>query len=162
MRPALPTLRFRAFTDDDLAVLSPWLLEAGLGVPAGVSKEQLGRRLREDRRIVCRTALGDRRHIVGFFRLDLAPDNTAELTLIVAPRRRRSGIGRYLVEAALVEARKLGLKALVAVVQAHNVPALRLFADVGFEPVERTLPGYAVLERMVHRADHKPPIEVVP
>lgn len=162
MADAAPRLQYRAFTDDDLSVLGPWLLEAGLLVPSGVSREQLGRRLREDSHIVCRTALSERRRVVGFFRLDLAPDNTAELTLIVAPRSRRSGIGRHMIEAALAEARRLGLKGLVVVVQDGNHAALRLFADAGFEPAGRDLAGYAVLQRMVHRADHKPPIEVVP
>ena len=155
-------LRYRAFSDEDLAVLAPWLLQAGLGVPAGVSREQWGRRLREDARIVCRTATGERRAVVGFFRLDLAPDNTAEITLIVAPRLRRRGIGRELIEYALGEARRLGLKAVVAVVKDSNQDAIRLFGDVGFELSGRGMPGYWVLERMVHRADHKPPIEVVP
>ena len=157
-----PTLRFRAFSDDDLSVLGPWLLQAGLGVPAGVSREQLGRRLREDAHIVCRTALGNRHSVVGFFRLDLAPDNTAELTLIVAPRLRRCGIGRYLIESALHEARRLGLKGLVGVIQDANQCAIRLFLDAGFDVGSRVLAGYQVLQRMVHRADHKPPIEVVP
>ena len=154
-------LRFRAFEDQDLGVLAPWLFQAGLGLPAGVSREQLGRRLREDKRIICRAALGHRRQVVGFFRLDLAPDGTAEVTLIVAPSQRNKGIGRRLLDAALAEARGHGLRGLVAVVRDTNRSAIRLFQDKGFERGERALSGYVVLERMVHQAENKPPIEVV-
>ena len=161
MADRAPALRYRKFRDEDLQILSPWLVAAGLGVPPGVSREQWGRRLREDARIVCRAGTGRDHQVVGFFRLDLAPDNTAEITLIVAPGRRRQGFGRALLEASLAEARRIGLRRLIAVVDVANQAACTFFQDAGFERSGRPMEGYVLLERMVHRADHKPPIEIV-
>ncbi len=99
---------------------------------------------------------------IGFVRLDLAPDRSAELTLIVDPRHRRRRIGHALVERALEEARRLGLRRIVALVRPENEPALRLFAAQGFEPSGTRMIGFEHLVRVVHRADRERPLEIVP
>jgi ribosomal protein S18 acetylase RimI-like enzyme len=155
-------LRCRPFTDQDLGLLRPWLADAGLGVPDAISRTELLKRLCGDDRIICRAALSGRGLVVGFYRMDLAPDATAEVTLIVAPSKRRRGYGRMLLEAAIAEARTLRLRGLVAVIAESNRAAIRLFLDAGFDQASRRLPGFMLLERMVHQADHVSPIEIVP
>ena len=54
------------------------------------------------------------------------------LTLAVAPRARRSGLGRALVEALAGEARALGAKALFLEVAADNGAAISLYDQAGF------------------------------
>jgi ribosomal protein S18 acetylase RimI-like enzyme len=154
-------LEFRPFAEADAELLGRWLHTAGLGVPQGLGSGAWGRRVVADPRIVCRAAVvaGDP---VGFYRLDLAPDRTAELTLIVAPGRRRQGIGRVLLEAMLGEARQRGLRGVVAVVQETNVPALSFFRAAGFEESGVAMPGFVHLARLVHRADRQPPLEISP
>ena len=81
-------LSFRPFEAGDLDVLERWLGDAGLRPSARVRRDLRIRRLTDDDRIVTRLvdSGGD---AVGFFRLDLAPDRSAELTLLVAAGRRR-------------------------------------------------------------------------
>ena len=114
-----------------------------------------------DARIQALTALAGR-SAIGFVRLDLAPDRSAELTLIIDPRHRRRGGGCALVEKALDEARRLGLRRLCALVRPDNEPALRLFADCGFESTATRVVGFVHLARVVHRADRESPLEIVP
>jgi phosphinothricin acetyltransferase len=57
---------------------------------------------------------------------------TAELSVYVAPARRRTGIARRLVQHALERAPSLGLATLLGFVFGHNEPSLRLFAELGF------------------------------
>ncbi len=54
------------------------------------------------------------------------------LTLGVAPRFRRQGLGRQLVEALLVEAVAQGANDVVLEVRVSNVPARLLYQGVGF------------------------------
>ncbi|GIU95475.1 MAG: acetyltransferase [Gaiellaceae bacterium] len=75
--------------------------------------------------------------IVG--RLSLARDlhpasrHVADLGLMVAADRRRRGIGRMLLEAALAWARDAGVTKLELHVFPWNEPAIRLYESVGFE-----------------------------
>lgn len=161
MHKAPPGLEFRPFVEADAEVLGGWLEAAGLGVPAGLGTGAWGRRVVADPRIVCRAALLEQR-VVGFFRLDVAPDRTAEVTLITAPDERRRGLGRGLLEGALASARRRGLRGLIAVVQDSNHAALGFFAQVGFETSGVVMPGFVHLVRMVHRADRQPPLEITP
>jgi phosphinothricin acetyltransferase len=57
---------------------------------------------------------------------------TAELSVYVAPARRRTGIARRLVQHALERAPSLGLATLLGFVFGHNEPSLRLFTELGF------------------------------
>ncbi len=154
-------LAFRGFEPSDLATVGPWLEAAGLGVPPGASHNLWGRRLQDDPRIVYRAGLDDG-ELVGFFRLDVAPDQCAEVTLLVAPERRRGGLGRQLLEGALAMARELGLRKLVAEVQEGNRAAFAFFTDAGFEDTGRRGSGFVQLERSVHRSAGQTPLEISP
>ena len=131
-------------------------------LPGSVARQVWANRMAGgDSRIHALAALHGR-FAIGFLRLDLAPDRSAELTLIVDPRHRRRGVGRLLVERALDEARRRGLRRLVALVRPDNEAALRLFADCGFEPSGSHVVGFEHLARVVHNADRERPIEIVP
>lgn len=161
----------RPFRAEDLPALSAWLSDAGLGVPIQVVPVSLARRLLEDGRIRVWTATrsgpsGDLVEPVerpaGFVRLDLAPDRTAELTMIVAADERRRGLGRALLDHAVHEARKRGLRKLIAVVATDNDAGRAFFGECGFEPSGTAIPGFDHLERYVHRSDLQTPLEIVP
>ncbi len=70
---------------------------------------------------------------------------TAEVSVYVAPDRRRRGVGRALLAHALGAAPGLGLRTLLAFVFAHNAPSLTLFAAHGFAEWGR-LPRVAELD----------------
>lgn len=162
MRKSAPALRFRAFELADVGFLGPWLRAAGLGVPSGIEAGDWGRRLLEDPRIICRVASGEGGSPLGFFRLDFAPDRTAEVTVIVDPEERRRGIGGRLLEEALVEARRAGLRRLLAVTEEGNRAGQEFFLTLGFEVAATSMPGFIQLARVVHGAGRQPPLEIVP
>jgi L-amino acid N-acyltransferase YncA len=58
---------------------------------------------------------------------------TAEISVYVAPRRHRTGIGRTLLAKAVEAAPQLGLKTLLGFIFGHNEPSLRLFSRFGFQ-----------------------------
>lgn len=58
---------------------------------------------------------------------------TAELSVYVAPRRRRAGVGRALLAHAIASAPRLGLRTLLGFVFGHNAASLGLFDGFGFE-----------------------------
>lgn len=62
-----------------------------------------------------------------------AYDATAEVSVYVAPERRREGIGRALLALALERAPDLGLSTLLGLVFAHNAASVTLLGGVGFE-----------------------------
>lgn len=76
-------------------------------------------------------------HLVGCGALHLFSPELAEVkTLVVDPARRGHGIGPRLVEALLVEARRVGVRRVFALTD--NVP---FFVRAGFTPVDKeTLP----------------------
>jgi ribosomal protein S18 acetylase RimI-like enzyme len=157
-----PELCFRRFRAADVTVVGPWLRQAGFDLPARIDPDVWGRRLERDPRIVCEAALDPAGVVAGFYRLDLAPDRSAEITLIVDPGRRGLGIGSAVLATALASARRLGLRRLLAVVQTENTAAEAFFRDAGFENAGVYLPGFVHLARIVHRADRQPPIEISP
>ena len=57
---------------------------------------------------------------------------TAEVSVYVAPERRRAGVARGLIWHALDRAPALGLATLLGFIFGHNEPSLRLFAEFGF------------------------------
>ena len=67
------------------------------------------------------------------FRKKPAYHATAEVSVYVAEKYRRQGVGRRLLEEAIRRAPALGLKTLTAGAFAHNGPSLRLFEGFGFE-----------------------------
>jgi ribosomal protein S18 acetylase RimI-like enzyme len=158
----LQELRFRPFEVSDAGVLDRWLRRVGLGVPRGLLEGEWTRRLLGDGRIYMRLAVDAAGRTLGFVRLDIAPDRTAEITLIADPDRLRRGIGTSLLEHALAEMRTRGLGRMLAVVDIDNRAGREFFLAAGFEIARSPLPGFDHLERVVHRADRQPPLEIVP
>lgn len=158
-QPETPT-RFRDFEPGDAPELFAWLDGAGLACPSAVQGALWIERICSDPRILCVTGTEADGAIFGFFRLDVAPDRTAELTLIVGPDGRRRGRGSKLLEAALVRARELRLRRLLAVVAETNQKAQRFFARRGFEPTGVWLPQTVHLARVVHGSQAEPPLEI--
>jgi L-amino acid N-acyltransferase YncA len=58
---------------------------------------------------------------------------TAEISIYVANGWQGRGIGRTLLERAVDEAPRLGLRTLLGFIFGHNTPSLRLFERLGFE-----------------------------
>jgi len=74
-----------------------------------------------------------------------AYDGTVELSVYVDERFRRRGVGRALLEEAVVRAPSLGIKAMLGLIFAHNELSLKLFEQLGFERWG-LLPRVAILE----------------
>jgi GNAT superfamily N-acetyltransferase len=108
-----------------------------------------------------RTSRG-KTEIVGNVSLNRAPGNRRWwiiCNVVVQEEHRRQGIGRRLTEAAIAEARHLGAEGVVLQVYQHNLPAFRLYTDLGFrqaagetlmwlravrEVQPREVPGYEI------------------
>ncbi len=160
MRKTLDSIRFRSFVQGDVDLLGAWLRASGLGVPEGIAPSSWGRRLAADPMIKCRAACGPRGEVLGFYRLDLAPDHSAEITLIVDPRCRRLGVGRLMISEILEEARQTGIKKLLAVVEEGNEAGRDFFPGFGFETKARGVPGYLHFERIIHGGEQLPPLDI--
>lgn len=153
-------MQLRPLAPRDLRLIAPWLHAAGLGVPAGVCHKSWGERLASDQGIVCRVAVA-RGGTVGFFRLDLAPDRTAEVTVCVAPARRRRGLGRQLLDAAMAEARERGMRHVVAAVRTDNTAGRAFFVAAGFAEVASAVPGFVHFRGAVAVPD-RPRLQLAP
>lgn len=95
----------------------------------------------------------------GLVRLDCAPDGVAEITMVVAPERRRGGHGRQMFQEALSRARDVGMRRLVAYVDIQNEAAKAFFAEVGFESAG--ISGSRIrMDRIVHAGGHMAPLDV--
>ncbi|MCB9887032.1 MAG: GNAT family N-acetyltransferase [Planctomycetes bacterium] len=157
-------IHVRPFCLADAGEVEPWLQGPGLSLPPGAARQQWPHRLLADARIVARVAVHGAR-LVGFVRLDSGPDRVADLTLVVSPEYRRRGLGRLLFDAALVSARQLGLRQLVASVDTGNAVAIDFFVDRGFvfedgAAVGACTSGRYLLTRIVHAGDHREPLEI--
>jgi ribosomal protein S18 acetylase RimI-like enzyme len=76
--------------------------------------------------------------LVGNVSLNRAPGSRLRwiiCNVVVQDAYRRQGIGRQLTEAAIDEARALGAEGVVLQVYEDNLPALRLYTDLGFREV---------------------------
>jgi ribosomal protein S18 acetylase RimI-like enzyme len=160
MSHASQTLLFRPFAAEDADLLSRWLTAVGLGVPPGVATETWATRLVQDPHISCWAAHDRRGTTLGFLRLDTAPDLQAEITLIVAPGQRRTGIGGLLLDEALNQARTRGICKVRAVVDETNAAARKFFDAAGFSANGHNTPGHVHLHRLIHRAERQPPLEI--
>ncbi len=154
-------IRFRPFCAGDAELLGRWLSAAGLGAPPWVASQTWVDRMISDPRISCRAAIRDGRE-VGFCRLDIAPDRSAEVTMIASPDELRTGVGSALLNDALEQARDLGLRRLTALVQTDNSVGFSFFTEAGFEETLPPVPGFLHLCRIVHRARSVPPLEIRP
>lgn len=152
------SLQLRPFVLADAGAVEPWLAGPGLSLPGGLLRQQWPQRLLADARIKALIAEANGKRI-GFVRLDCGPDQVAEVTLVVAPGCRRFGFGSAMFLAALHQARRLGLRGLIASIDAQNHPALAFFAEQGF--VQDGMVGDRVrMRRLVHAGDHAPPLDI--
>ena len=85
-----------------------------------------------------------------------------ELTVIVAPHRRRSGIGLQIFAEVLKQARARGLRKILAVVSEANEDGLAFFDDAGFDRAGDQHSQHVHLQRLVHCAERQPPLEIQP
>jgi len=146
-------IRLRPFGLLDATTVASWLDGPGLGVPAGPVGSRWAERLIADARVCAWVAVAGNEP-VAFVRLDVGPDRVAELTLAVAPRRRRTGIGTTVLGMALHQANALRVRRVHAIVDAANGPALAFFAECGFE--EDGVPGAARrFVRWIHDGDRE-------
>ncbi len=67
------------------------------------------------------------------FRKKPAYRATAEVSVYVAEKHRRKGVGRRLLGEAIRRSPELGIKTLTAGAFAHNYPSLRLFEGFDFK-----------------------------
>ncbi|WP_315788946.1 GNAT family N-acetyltransferase [Fischerella sp. JS2] len=58
---------------------------------------------------------------------------TAEVSIYVAPKYHRHGLGKQLLSQAINQSPCLGIKNLLGFIFAHNHPSLQLFAKFGFQ-----------------------------
>lgn len=79
---------------------------------------------------------------IGFALVRVAADEGELLTLAVADSHRRLGAGRALLQTAIDHARTAGAKCLFLEVDAGNVAALALYAQLGFVVVGRRASYY--------------------
>ncbi len=74
-----------------------------------------------------------------------AYNGTAEISVYIHPDYRAKGLGNYLLDYAIAEAPKLGLKTLLAFIFDHNLPSIQLFTKKGFTQWAH-LPNIALMD----------------
>lgn len=74
-----------------------------------------------------------------------AYNGTAEISIYIHQDYRGRKLGNYLIEKALDECPKLGIKTLLGFIFAHNVPSIKLFSRFEFEKWAH-LPNIAELD----------------
>ena len=79
----------------------------------------------------------------GFILIRVVADEAEILTLAVRPSSRRGGLGRRLVDAAVVRAAALGAERMFLEVAEDNVAARALYARAGFSEAGRRRGYYA-------------------
>ena len=149
-------LQLRPFELRDAEFVAPWLCGPGLSLPRGSSAWP--ERLLRDARILALVAHVDGLP-AGLVRLDCGPDGIAEVTLVVAPEQRRRGRGRWMFQQALVRAREVGMRRLVAYIDIANEAALDFFGELGFE--SQGVTGSRIrMDRIVHAGGKPEPLDV--
>ena len=74
-----------------------------------------------------------------------AYDATVEISIYIDPEERGKGLGKMMLQNAILQAPTLGVKTLLGFIFAHNEPSLKLFRLLGFEEWAH-LPNIAVLD----------------
>jgi ribosomal-protein-alanine N-acetyltransferase len=87
----------------------------------------------------------------GFVLARVAGDEAEILTLAVAPAARGRGLGRALLQAAIIRTQELGAKTLFLEVGADNPHALALYAGLGFAKVGMRKGYYSGKDALVLR-----------
>jgi L-amino acid N-acyltransferase YncA len=121
------------------------------------------------RRVVAVLSDGEIAGLAGAFPGAGWSSHVAELRVLVASTRRRSGAGRALARAALLEALKLGCSHVYVEVIAEQQGLVTMFQDLGFEPealladfVRDTTGDFHDLMLLTHRvSDHWGPDQVL-
>ncbi|MEY4675332.1 MAG: Acetyltransferase domain [Planctomycetota bacterium] len=162
MTPTAPApLRLRPFAAADAVAVVPWLRAPGLALPPGPAAQTWGQRLVADARVAAWVVeLGE--EPCAFLRLDLGPDRVAEVTIAVAPNRRRKGIGARALAQLVREARSLGVLRLQALVDPGHPEAMEFFAEQGFEANEPPVCGRIRFQLLLHASDGNVPLDIVP
>jgi GNAT superfamily N-acetyltransferase len=155
----MPDLNLRPFCLADAERVEPWFDAPGLALPPGAAAKDWAARMLADPRIVAAVAEAGGRPI-GFLRLDIGPDRVAEMTLVVARARRRRGVGRWILDAAMPLLRARGVRRLRAVVDRQNHPGLQFFAEMGFEEEAQVGAVAVALARLVHTGPNQQPLEI--
>jgi ribosomal-protein-alanine N-acetyltransferase len=76
-------------------------------------------------------------HLLGYGGMWVVETNAHVVTLAVRPESRRHGLGRQMMAALLLEARRRGAAEVTLEVRASNLPAQQLYANLGFQVVAR-------------------------
>jgi RimJ/RimL family protein N-acetyltransferase len=142
--------QLRPFALADARTVVSWLRAPGLGLPPGIAGSQWAERLLQDGRSRALVAWSGEIRI-AFARMDIGPDRVAELTLAVGREHRRQGVGSKVLAEVLREAQRLRIRRIQAVVDRSNVPAMRFFAEQGFE--ERGDGATAAFVHWLHGTD---------
>jgi ribosomal-protein-alanine N-acetyltransferase len=90
-------------------------------------------------------------HEDGFVLARAAAGEAEILTLAVAPTARGQGLGRALLQAAIIRAQELGAEAMFLEVGADNPHALALYAGLGFAKVGMRKGYYSGRDALVLR-----------
>jgi ribosomal protein S18 acetylase RimI-like enzyme len=154
-----PDLHLELFSPADAPLIEPWFQAPGLSLPCGPAAGDWARRMLQDPRILAYVAWSDGGPI-GFLRLDMGPDRVAELTVVVAPERRRQGVGTELLARALAEGERRGLRHLSAVVSLDNGAARAFFEAARFEPHATSLTDSCRFVRRIARSSECEPLEI--
>ena len=70
---------------------------------------------------------------------------TVEISIYLDPEQRGKGLGKSLLQYAIDNAPKFGIKTLLGFIFSHNIPSIKLFKHFGFEEWAN-LPGIAELD----------------
>jgi RimJ/RimL family protein N-acetyltransferase len=81
---------------------------------------------------------GGEQRIVGVLRLGAPEQGVAEVAVVVRDDFQGRGVGRALIQRLPALARRMGVHTVVGVVQADNLPALRLFRRLNLPKSEHT------------------------
>ncbi len=121
---------------DSAAATQRW---AGPGVPFPLPPPRFAQALELEARPGW-VLLGERDDCLGFGQYWLTDASTAHLgRILVSPLMRGRGLGRSLMQALSAEAlRSPGVRRLTLRVYCDNAPALALYRDLGFQPVDAT------------------------
>jgi phosphinothricin acetyltransferase len=74
-----------------------------------------------------------------------AYNHTAEISIYIRIEQRKLGLGKSLLQKAIDESSRLGIKSLLGFIFGHNIPSLELFYKFGFTNWAK-LPGIAELD----------------
>jgi ribosomal-protein-alanine N-acetyltransferase len=125
---SVPTHLATARRDDLPAIMA--LERSGFPVAEQWSERSWSGELLGERRTVL---IARDQHPVGVITLQTV-DRTADLhRLVVAPGRRRTGVGSALVTAGVLAVRHLGARSILLEVAYRNEPAIALYQRLGFE-----------------------------